>query len=90
MQFIGANVKYPAAAQRSNVQGNTYVEFIVRQDGSIENIKTLKGIGFGCDEEAIRVVGLMPKWTPASQNGKTVSQRYVLPISYKLTNEKKK
>ena len=90
MQFLASEIKYPATAQRANVQGKVYLQFVVRKDGSINDIKILKGIGFGCDEEAIRVVKLMPKWSPAKQKGKAVSQMYTLPIQYALEEEEKK
>jgi periplasmic protein TonB len=83
-KFLRDNMKYPAAAQRANVSGKVFLQFVVNTDGSIVDIQPLKGIGFGCDEEAIRVVKEMPKWTPGKQNGRNVRQRYTLPIAFVL------
>lgn len=83
-KFIGQNIKYPAAAQRANVAGKVFVRFVVERDGSIGDVQVLKGIGFGCDEEAIRVIKSMPKWSPGKQNGRTVRVFYNMPVAYVL------
>ena len=83
-KYLGENIQYPAAAQRANVSGRVFVKFIVEEDGSIGDVVVMKGIGFGCDEEAIRVVKSMPKWKPGVQNGKNVRVYYNMPIVYKL------
>ncbi|MGR3812273.1 energy transducer TonB [Jiulongibacter sp. NS-SX5] len=83
-KFIGNNIKYPAAAQRANVSGRVFVKFVVEKDGSIGKIDVLKGIGFGCDEEAIRVIKAMPKWNPGRQNGKNVRVWFTMPVFYQL------
>jgi protein TonB len=83
-KFLGNNIKYPAAAQRANVSGRVFMKFVVEKDGSIGNVEVLKGIGFGCDEEAIRVIKSMPKWNPGRQNGKNVRVFYQMPVVYKL------
>ena len=61
-KFLGKNIKYPAAASRANVSGKVFLTFVVNTDGSIQDVSVLKGLGFGCDEEAMRVVKTMPKW----------------------------
>ncbi|WP_304235342.1 energy transducer TonB [Jiulongibacter sediminis] len=83
-KYIGNNIKYPAAAQRANVSGRVFVKFVVEKDGSIGKIDVLKGIGFGCDEEAIRVIKSMPKWNPGRQNGKNVRVWFTMPVFYQL------
>ncbi len=83
-KYLGENIKYPAAAQRANISGRVFVKFVVEDDGSIGDVVVLKGIGFGCDEEAIRVVKSMPRWKPGVQNGKNVRVYYNMPIVYKL------
>jgi len=83
--FIGKNFKYPEMARAANVQGKVYVSFVVGKDGSIEDVKILRGLGSGLDEEASRVVKMMPKWTPGKQRGKNVKVRYNLPIVCKLS-----
>ncbi|HLO45357.1 MAG TPA: M56 family metallopeptidase [Leadbetterella sp.] len=83
-KFLGEHIKYPQAAQRANVSGRVFVKFIVEADGSIGDVVVMKGIGFGCDEEAVRVVKSMPNWTPGMQNGKAVRVYYNMPIVYRL------
>jgi periplasmic protein TonB len=80
--FIARNVVYPPQARRMGVEGKVFVEFVVERDGSITSVRTLKGIGAGCDEEAVRVIKLAPKWSPAKQRGKAVRQKMVLPINF--------
>lgn len=82
--YIGKNINYPSAAQRANVQGKVFVKFVVERDGSIGDITILKGIGFGCDEEAERVIKSMPKWSPGRQNGRNVRVYFTMPINFKL------
>ena len=84
MRFIGRNVKYPASAVRANVQGKVFVQFVVGKDGQISDITVLKSIGFGCDEEAVRVANIMPAWKPGQQNGQPVAVQYTLPIQFVL------
>ena len=83
-KFLGENIKYPAAAQRANVTGKVFVKFVVEKNGSVGQVEVMKGIGFGCDEEAIRVIKAMPKWNPGRQNGKNVRVWYNMPVTYKL------
>ena len=84
-EFIGNNVVYPQEAIDVGVEGRVFVEFYIEKDGSVTDGKVLKGIGYGCDEEALRVIGLMPKWYPGKQRGKAVRVRYTLPINFKLS-----
>ena len=89
-KFIQDNIRYPAAARRANVEGKVFLTFVVNSDGSIQNIQVLKGIGFGTEEEAIRVMKQTPKWIPgAKEDGKKVRVKYNLPISFVLPKEKK-
>lgn len=83
-QFLGKNIRYPAAAQRANISGRVFVSFVVNTDGSIQDVAVLKGLGFGTDEEAIRVVKSMPKWRPGKQSGRAVRVKYNLPINFTL------
>jgi TonB family protein len=87
--FLLANIKYPEEAVKKGVTGTVYVTFVVQKDGSIANVKVLRGIGTGCDEEAVRVVRLMPKWNPGEQKGKPVDVQYNLPIKFILDCNKK-
>ena len=85
MEFIGNNVVYPKEAIEAGIEGRVFVEFYIEKDGTVTDGKVLKGIGYGCDEEALRVIGLMPKWSPGMQRGKAVRVRYTLPINFKLS-----
>ena len=80
--YIAANMHYPEQARKLGIEGKVLVEFIIDKDGSIREVKSLKGIGAGCDIEAVRVIAEAAKWTPAKQNGKIVKQRLVLPITF--------
>jgi protein TonB len=84
LSYLGKNIKYPTLAKESGIQGTVYVTFVVEKDGSVSNVKVLRGIGGGCDEEAIRVVKSMPKWTPGKQRGKPVKVQYNLPCRFVL------
>lgn len=80
--FVGRNLKYPIAAQEANVSGKVFVKFVVRKDGAVSDIKVLQGIGFGCDEETVRVIAQMPKWNPGKQNGKPVNVYFTMPVNF--------
>lgn len=82
--FLSQNLRYPSAAQRSNVQGKVFLSFTIETDGSLSNINVIRGIGFGCDEEALRVMKLMPKWKPGKQSGRAVRVKFNLPIVFSL------
>jgi len=84
-EFIGKNVVYPQEAIDAGIEGKVFVEFYIEKDGTVCDAKVLRGIGYGCDEEALRVIGLMPKWSPGKQRGKAVRVRYTLPINFKLS-----
>ena len=84
-EFLGNNLVYPQEAIDAGVEGRVFVEFYIEKDGSVTDGKVLKGIGYGCDEEALRVVESMPKWQPGMQRGKAVRVRYTLPINFKLS-----
>ena len=83
-KVTSSSIRYPAQARRMGVQGRVFVEFVVGKDGTLQDITVIKGIGTGCDEEAIRVIKLSPRWQPAKQRGKAVKQRIVLPLVFKL------
>jgi TonB family protein len=82
--FIGQNIRYPMDARRKGIEGKVFVEFVVERDGLLTKIKTIKGIGGGCDEEAERIIKLSPNWIPGKLKGVPVRQKMVLPISFKL------
>ena len=82
--FLKFNVHYPEVARENDIQGSVIVRFMVEEKGSISHIKLLRGIGAGCDEEALRVVRSMPPWQAATYKGKPVRSVEVLPIHFKL------
>ncbi|MBN1650767.1 MAG: energy transducer TonB [Bacteroidales bacterium] len=83
-KFIGKNIEYPRMAKESGISGRVFVTFVVERDGSVTDVQILRGIGGGCDEEAIRVIKMMPKWTPGKQRGKPVRVQYRMPIKFTL------
>ena len=84
MEFIQKNIKYPMMARESDIQGRVFVNFVVDPDGSITNVTVMRGIGGGCDEEALRVVQSMPNWKPGKQRGSAVRCSFTVPIIFKL------
>ena len=84
LQYIGKNIKYPAMALRNQVEGKVFVNFVVGPDGAISGVKIQKGIGAGCDEEAMRVIKGLPKWTPGKQNGRNVSVSFTVPVTFAI------
>ncbi len=87
MDFLQTNLRYPEAAKDAGIQGTVFVSFVVESDGSISNIKVLRGIGGGCDEEAVRVVGMMPKWEPGRQRGEAVRVQFNMPVRFVLNQD---
>jgi protein TonB len=73
-------------ARRMRVEGKVFVEFVIGKDGQITDVIVIKGIGAGCDEEAVRIIQSSPPWNPGRQRGKPVKQRMVLPIIFKLAS----
>ena len=84
IKFLIDNMRYPQTAKDNGIQGTVYITFIVETDGSVSNVKVLRGMGSGLEEEAMRVVNLMPKWTPGTQSGKAVRVQYNMPIRFTL------
>jgi TonB family protein len=85
IRFLQANIHYPDTAVKSGIQGKVFVCFVVEKDGSLGNVRVLRGIGGGCDEEAVRVVKMMPRWIPGRQRGVAVRVQFNLPIKFILT-----
>ncbi|HPR29261.1 MAG TPA: TonB family protein, partial [Chitinophagales bacterium] len=83
-EFIRKELRYPAAAKDASIQGTVYVNFVVDATGEVGNIKLIRGIGGGCDEEAMKMVSKMPRWKPGRQNGKNVPVSMTIPVQFKL------
>ena len=84
MRFLSNNIKYPYSAQQNGVQGKVVVKFVVDSVGNVVKAKILKGVMRDLDEEALRVVNLLPKWSPGKQDGKAVNVKYSLPVSFRF------
>lgn len=82
LNFVKQNTKYPISAAKNKIEGRVYVSFVIDSEGKITKPKVLRGLGFGCDEEALRVVNLMPNWNPGKQDGKNVSVEYNLIVNF--------
>ncbi len=82
IKFIKSNLKYPDMARKTGASGTVITNFVVQSDGKIRNIKVIRGIGSGCDEEAVRILQLMPNWIPGEICGKMVSCSYTLPVRF--------
>jgi protein TonB len=83
-KYLADNLKYPTQARRMGVEGTVIVVFVINTDGTIQDVEVLRGIGGGCDEEAVKIVKAAPKWEPGKQRGKAVRTRMRLPIRFKL------
>jgi TonB family protein len=82
--FLSRNLSYPAMAKEQGIQGKVWIGFMVDKFGNVENVEILRGIGGGCDEEAKRVVEMMPRWNPGTQDGKPVNVKFRFPINFNL------
>jgi TonB family protein len=88
-KFLGKSIKYPLSASDNEIQGNVFVSFTVEKDGSLNDIKVERKLGYGTDEEAVRVLKLSKKWNPGMQNGRAVRVKYNIPIKFSLNVEKR-
>jgi protein TonB len=82
-KFVGKELKYPAQANRMGIEGRVFVQFVVDEKGNVSEVKTVRGIGAGCDEEAVRVIK-MTKWNPGKQRGRPVKVRMIMPVLFRL------
>lgn len=82
--FLNKNLRYPQLAKENGIEGRVVARFVVEKDGSITKVDLLKKVGWGCDEEVIRLLKLMPNWKPGKMNGKNVRTYFTLPIVFKL------
>lgn len=84
MQYLAKNIKYPTIAQENGTQGRVVCQFVVNKDGSIVDVKVLRGVDPYLDKEAVRVISTMPKWKPGKQRGKPVRVKYTVPVMFRL------
>jgi len=83
-EYLQSNIRYPVMAREAGIQGSVFVSFVVERDGSITHVEVVRGIGGGCDREAIRVVQSMPPWVPGEQRGQPVRVQFNLPVRFVL------
>jgi len=83
-QFVSKKLKYPSQARRMGIEGKVFVQFVVDKAGNITEVMAVRGIGAGCDQEAVRVIKSSPQWKAGKQRGKAVKVRMILPITFKL------
>ena len=81
-QFISAYMKYPDEALKNNIKGQVIIEFTITESGSMTDFKVVRSLGHGCDEEAVRVLKLLPDWVPGYQRGRAVRTKFTLPITF--------
>ena len=84
MQYLSSHIKYPVVAEANGIQGRVICTFIVEKDGSITDIKVSRSVDPSLDQEAVRVIGSMPAWTPGRQNGEVCRVKFTLPVTFKL------
>jgi TonB family protein len=90
LHFLASNIVYPDSARAKNVQGIVAATFVIAKDGSLTDAAIIRDIGGGCGEEVLRVLSLMPKWTPGQVDGKPVKVRFTLPVRFRLEGDTKK
>jgi protein TonB len=86
MKFIYENIKFPSIYASSSISGRVICRFVVEKDGTITQIEVVRGVDKPLDEEAMRVIGLMPKWIPGIKDGQAVRTYFILPISFRLSH----
>lgn len=85
LKYVYSNVRYPKAARRAGIEGRVFVTFVVEKDGSLTDVRSMKPLGYGLDEEVIQAIKNYPeKWAPAKQRGRPARQRFQVPIKFKL------
>lgn len=86
MKWLSENINYPTIAAEQGIQGKVTLRFVVRPDGSVDDVQVVRSLEPSCDKEAVRAVKKMPKWQPGRQNGNAVSVYYSLPVTFRLQN----
>lgn len=82
MQYIHQNLRYPPEARERGISGTVYLQFIVEADGTLSELQVVRGLGAGCDEEAMRLLKSSPQWTPGKHRGREVRVRMGFPVSF--------
>ncbi|GAB2946927.1 hypothetical protein GCM10027048_09920 [Hymenobacter coalescens] len=84
MQYLNKNIQYPAEALDHHVEGKVYINFSIDPTGHVRDVRVAKGIGAGCNEEAVRVISQMPRWQPGLHNGQAVGVSYTIPVAFTI------
>jgi|KBSSwiStaDraftv2_1062776.scaffolds.fasta_scaffold900896_2 TonB family protein len=84
MLYLGENIQYPQEAQKNKIEGQVMARIVVHSNGKISNVELLRRLGYGCDEEVVRVLSSMPDWKPAEVNGKKAPVYYLFPVTFSL------
>ena len=88
LKFISDHLRYPDSARAKKIEGRVFVKFTIDEYGKVVEVSVLKGIGGGCDEEALRVIRSMPAWKPGSQDGEGIRVEYTIPINFQLPRKR--
>ena len=89
-EFISSNIKYPKVAKDQGIEGKVFVNFVVDKSGKVRDAEIVRGISPEYDQEVLRIISIMPEWIPGKQDGKAVSVKYVLPVSFALNQPEQK
>lgn len=84
LRYISRHMDYPQQARELGIEGTVYVQFVIGKDGSVTNVTVLRGIGHGCNKEAVRVIKSLPEWNPGKQRGKPVPVSFKMPVRFEL------
>ncbi len=82
MRYLTENTRYPEAAKQAGITGRVFASFVIDTAGHVSQAQVLKGLGYGCDEEAIRLINKLPRWKPGTQSGRVVAVKYNLPVNF--------
>lgn len=82
LAYLKRHQQYPAEAAEAGISGRVFISFIIETDGQIRNVCVLKGLGYGCDEEAARLVREMPRWKPGTQSGRVIKVKFNIPVNF--------
>jgi protein TonB len=89
VNYLSSNIVYPAAAQKNKIEGEVYARLVIHSNGKISDVEVLNTLGYGCDEEVLRVLKAMPTWKPAILGGKKVAAYFLFPVTFSLDGKPK-
>ena len=89
VSFLGSNIEYPDAAQKNKIEGQVMARIVIHSNGTVSDIEIISSLGYGCDEEVLRVLSKLPKWKPAKAKGQKVASYFLFPVNFTLTGDEK-